>query len=336
MPTAQHYTFSIEQQLSPQTYISLAYVGTQGRHLLRFTTPNLGLNAVLVPLEFDVRQSDDPDDPFDVPGQPVISGLALTPEGGRPIPSAGFISRFETTANSNYNSLQLQVRGQWRRSLQYQAAYTLGKALDDVSDVFDLAGASALPQDSRNLAAERGPANFDVRHRLAYNFIYDFPAAQGRGHLARLLLNGLQLAGKGSYQTGQPFTVNSIFDVNLDGNLTDRPDTTAGLVVTGDRRQPLRLAANDPTSLLAPVGENGQVGRNTFRAGDVLELDMAVVKNFKLTERQSLSLRADIFNFINRANYGIPVRFLEAPGFGRATDTVTPARRIQFALKFSF
>ena len=98
----------------------------------------------------------------------------------------------------------------------------------------------------------------------------------------------------------------------------------------------LRLASNDPTTLLAPVGENGQVGRNTFRAGDVLELDMAVVKNFKLTEQQSLILRSDVFNFINRANYGIPVRFLEAPGFGRATDTATPARRIQFALKYSF
>jgi hypothetical protein len=44
----------------------------------------------------------------------------------------------------------------------------------------------------------------------------------------------------------------------------------------------------------------------------------------------------DFFNFINRANFGVPVRFLEAPGFGRATETVTPGRRVQFALKYSF
>jgi hypothetical protein len=44
----------------------------------------------------------------------------------------------------------------------------------------------------------------------------------------------------------------------------------------------------------------------------------------------------DIFNFINRANFGVPVRSLEVPWFGKATDTVTPGRRIQFALKFSF
>ncbi|HEX8180967.1 MAG TPA: hypothetical protein VF525_15580, partial [Pyrinomonadaceae bacterium] len=336
LPMAQHYTLSVEQQLNRNTYVSLAYVGTQGRRLLRFTTPNLGLNAVLIPLLFDVTQGDDPNDPFDVPGQPIIFGLALAPEGGRPVPSAGFISRFETTANSNFNSLQLQVRGRWRRALQYQAAYTLGKALDDVSDVFDLAGASALPQDSRNLAAERAPANFDVRHRFAYNFIYDFGVSPARARLARLVFNGLQLAGKGSFQTGQPFTVNSIFDVNLDGNLTDRLNSTSGIVVTGDRSRPLRLTTSEPTSLLAAAGENGQVGRNTFRAGNVLELDMALLKNFRLGERQGLSLRVDFFNFINRANYGIPIRFLEAPGFGRATDTVTPGRRIQFALKYSF
>jgi hypothetical protein len=44
----------------------------------------------------------------------------------------------------------------------------------------------------------------------------------------------------------------------------------------------------------------------------------------------------EIFNFINRANFGVPVRLLEAPGFGAATDTLTPGRRVQFTLKFMF
>jgi hypothetical protein len=143
------------------------------------------------------------------------------------------------------------------------------------------------------------------------------------------------VAGTGQFQTGQPFTVNSIFDVNLDGNLTDRLNTTSGIVVTGDRRQPLRLTVN-PAQLLAPIGQDGKVGRNTFRAGNLLELDMAVAKTFKISERQSLIFRAEVFNFINRANFGVPVRFLEAPGFGQATDAVTPGRRIQFAVKYSF
>jgi len=154
--------------------------------------------------------------------------------------------------------------------------------------------------------------------------------------LARALFSNLQLASLGSFHTGQPFTVNSIFDINLDGNLTDRLNTTNGLIVTGDRRQPLRLATSNPTSLLAPIGQDGQTGRNTFRAGSVLELDLSLSKRLAFSDRQNLTLRADIFNVPNRANYGIPVRFLEAPGFGQATNTVTPGRRVQFALKYSF
>jgi len=272
---------------------------------------------------------------FDRVGQPRFYGLAFPAGFGRPVSTVGSISRFETTANSRYDSLQLQARGRLRRSLQFQAAYTLSKSIDDVSDVFDLAGAPALPQNSLTLD-ERGPSNFDVRHRFTYNFIYDFPTLRDRSRVFRLLFGGLQVAGTGRYQTAQPFTVNTYIDVNLDGNITDRLNTTDGLLQTGDRRQPLRLTTDDLSLLRAPVGSDGQIGRNTFRAGDTLELDLAVSKRFALSERQNLILRADIFNFINRANFGIPERILESPGFGEATETVTPGLRIQFALKYSF
>ena len=133
-----------------------------------------------------------------------------------------------------------------------------------------------------------------------------------------------------------PATVNSIFDVNLDGNLTDRLDTTDGLVVTGDRRQPLRLTTDDLSSLRAALGQDGRVGRNTFRAGSYLDTNLALVKTFRLDESRSLVFRTEVFNLTNRANFGVPVRQLEAPGFGQATSTLTPGRRVQFHLKFSF
>ncbi|CAN5219816.1 hypothetical protein BH18ACI2_BH18ACI2_03510 [soil metagenome] len=337
-PTAHQYTASIEQQLGTNLVVSAAYAGTLGRHLLRFTTPNLGPNTFLA-LQALLLQSNFNNEPSFF-GAALPPGTRCTPSGqctsGRPVNGVGVINLFEASASSNYNALQLQVRGRLRQSLQFQAGYTYSKALDDVSDVFDLAGASALPQNSFNLDAERGPANFDVRHRFAYNFIYDFPRLNARGKAMQLLFGGLQLAGTGRLQTGQPFTVNSIFDVNLDGNLTDRLNNTNGLERTGDRRQPLRLNTTDLLSLLAPVGQDGQVGRNTFRAGNVIELDLALTKAFQLTDEQRLIFRLDAFNFINRANIGVPVRFLEAPAFGRATDTITPGRRLQFGLKYSF
>src|SRR6185436_8547078 len=144
--------------------------------------------------------------------------------GGRPVDRAGAVAIYESTASSSYHSLQVQLRGRFHRSTQYQISYTLSNAVDDVSDVFDLAGAPSLPQNSVTFAGERGPANFDVRHRVAYSFVAQLPAFRNKPGAFRTVFGHLELAGTGSLRTGQPFTGNSIFDVNLDGNLTDRLD----------------------------------------------------------------------------------------------------------------
>jgi hypothetical protein len=175
-----------------------------------------------------------------------------------------------------------------------------------------------------------------VRHRLAYSFVATLPDFKNRGRAFRAFFGNVLVSGTGSLRTGQPFTVNSIFDVNLDGNLTDRLDNLNGLVVTGDGRQPLILTAPDPTTLLAPIGQDGRIPRNTFRTGKVIELDASISKDFLSSPTRSLILRADIFNFINRANFGVPVRYLGAAGFGEATETITPGRRLQLAIKYSF
>jgi hypothetical protein len=335
-PYAYQYFAGIEQELSRGIFLSAAYVGTSGRKLLRFNTPNLGSNYIPVIAQLDLSQL-----------QPRVIGFTLDPTqnpnasltAGRPVNGVGPISQFETTGRSQYHSLQLQMRGRILRALQYQLSYTLSKTEDDASDVFDLAGSSALPQNSTTKAGEYAPSNFDIRHRFTYSFIYDLPRFDTYNDVFRLLFGGWQIAGTGKYNTGQPFTVNTTFDVNFDGNLTDRLNNTRYIQETGDRGQPLRLTIINPAQLqemLAPIGSDGVISRNSFRAGSILELDMSFNKRFFVTERQNLLFRVDLFNFINRANYGIPVRFLEAPGFGRAVETVTPGRRIQFALKYVF
>jgi hypothetical protein len=342
-PEAHQYTVSLEQQIKGDTYFSLSYVGTTGRKLLRFTTPNLGPNVILLPRVNNpvINNGNEPN----IIGRVIAPGNRPCPATPpfptfnnitcRPFPTAGAVNIFETTGRSRYNALQAQVRGRYAQRMQYQFSYTLSEVKDDVSDVFDLAGAFSLPQNSLAPAGEYAHANFDARHRLAYSFIYDFgrPDAS-RGRAYRALAGGFQVAGTGAFQTGQPFTVNSIFDVNLDGNLTDRLNVD-GLVRTGDGAQPIR-AAGDTSGLLAPVGRDGLVARNSFRAGRTLDLNLSLIKRFSFTEAQGLTFRMDVFNFIDRANFGVPVRFLEAPGFGRATETTTPGRRIQFGLKYSF
>ncbi len=335
-PLSYQYSIGVEHNLFGSTFLSVAYVGTTGRSLLRFTTPNLGSNYIarIEGIFFDDINCDGTPENIGF-CEPITLGTTNSPQ--RRVPKVGSINQFETTGKSRYDSLQIGLRGRLSRSFQYRANYVYGEVKDDVSDVFDLAGAFALPQNSLTFAGEYAPANFDVRHRFTYSFIYDLPELKNQNNTVRQLLGGWQIAGTGKFNTGQPFTVNSIYDVNLDGNLTDRLNTTRSIAETGSRRQPLALADNvDPTTLLAPIGEDGSVPRNSFRAGSILELDLSFIKRFKIREGQNLQFRADVFNFINRPNFGIPVRFLEAPGFGQATDTLTPGRRIQFAVKYLF
>lgn len=323
-PMARQYSVSAEQQLSANFTVSIAYIGTTGDQLLRFTTPNLGLASTIAPSSLQVASDN----------TATAIGRYLRP--ARPLAGVGVLNQFETTAESRYDAFQFQARGRFSMTLDFQATYTYSHAIDNASDVFDLAGSPALPQNSLTFSGERGSANFDARHRFAYSVVQDFSGFAAGGRARRRLLNGLQLAGTGQYQTGQPFTVGSIFDVNLDGNLTDRLNTTTGLIETGDRNRPVRLGVADPRTLLAPFGTDGAVGRNTFRAGGYLSIDLAILKDIIFKNQQRISFRLDAFNLFNRANFGVPARFLEAPGFGFAPRTLSPNRRIQIGLKYVF
>jgi hypothetical protein len=256
----------------------------------------------------------------------------------RPNPALGAYTIFDSSAASTYHSLQLTVTKRFARGHQLTAAYTWSHAIDDVSDVFDVAGAYVLPQDDRALGAERASANFDVRHRVAISTIGNAPFL-GRFNDAKgakgLILGGWQYASFTTYQTGQPFTVNSSYDINLDGNLTDRLNTLNGLTTVDDRR--VRLQLNAPaTSLLAPISSNGAVGRNTFRASGIAKTDFTIIKNIQLSGGRIIVFRAEAFNIWNRTHFGIPVRVLEAPSFGQSVDTLINPRQIQFALKYVF
>ncbi len=313
-PYSQHWGLTLEHQFSKDYLASAAYVGTRGAHLLRFATPNLGPNAI--PLVNEVRTQGL------VPGGsalfPVLFGLSIPPnikgETLRPFPLLGSINSIESDANSTYHSLQLQLIKRFSRGIQFTTAYTWSHAIDEVSDLFDLEGARALPQNSLDRRAERADANYDVRHRFVYSLIWDLPIFE-----QSKILGGWQVGSIGTFQTGQPYSVLFCCDLNLDGNLTDRVDPGAVNPSTGRR--------------------------NTFRAPGIATVDLSVNKFFRFTERHKIEFRSEFFNLFNRTTFGIPVHQLFFGGYTTepATegnrlfiDTRVPARTIQFALKYSF
>ncbi len=341
-PYAQQWHLTLEREILRDYLLSAGYVGTKGTKLTRLTTPNFGPNVIPFAGFVDANTA------FPL----FLFGQSLAPT--RPNQNLGAYQIFENSANSSYHSLQLEMRKRYTHGYTFTAAYTWSHAIDDVSDVFPIAGAPVLPQDSFNLNLERADANFDARHRFVSSLIWDLPFYRNSTDDAARWLGGWQLSSIFQVHTGQPFTLNVPFDANFDGNLTDRPSTTQGLIFNDDHG-PQRVRLSDGSSFLNFINTTGGVfingrgfidglinpgtgfvGRNTVRGDTFINLDMVFSKNFKFTESQNLEFRTEVFNILNRANFGIPIRVIGAPGFGSSVDTVNPARVIQFALKYKF
>jgi hypothetical protein len=367
-PYSLQYGVTLDQALWKDTMLSMAYVGTMGRHLLGVSTQSQTPNQpIFVPPAF---QSIEPlggtGFPNFLPTDSATNGFNLKPG---PLP---LISRtlYASGGNSAYNSLQVEFHGRLVRQrlgqVQFGTAFTYAHAIDNASDFFPVAGEPGSPQDSFQ-SSERASSAYDARARFAGNFVWTVPYPMGIGDSTRMasrLFQNWRLAGVVVAQTGQPFTVNTSVDVNQDGSLTDRLDQTtvngqAALIASQsrDRRASFTLSPIvAPETLLSgremAVGAaggcfnsttnrnvcDGSVGRNTFRATGMFTVDLALMRDVRLGKdhAHALHLRAECYNALNRAQFGIPVRILEAPGFGSAVSTIAPNRTIQFGAKLSF
>ncbi len=332
-PQAYHWSLNLEQELPGSSLVSVAYVGTRGQRLLRFATPNLGRNVVPTVLEVIDSPSAANEPKFlgttVAPGHQVVNAGTRLTTTGRPFPVMGSFTSIESDANSSYHSLQLRWNRSYARGIQWTSSYAWSHAIDEVSDLFDLAGSSALPQNSQNLRQERSSASFDVRHRVAASAIWDLPWLK-----ANPVLGKWRLASIVTAQTGQPFSIFAPFDMNLDGNLTDRLNGRGGF--TEIRSGPDQFRFDNPLNQLAPIGQPGAEGRNTFRSRGLATMDLAVSKQFRVTERHILECRGEFFNLFNRTHFGMPVNQVDFPGFGGSTSTRVPARVIQLGLRVSF
>ena len=324
----RHLVVSAERQFG-NLLASLSYVGTRGFNLTRFATPNGGW--VSTPVLFF------PADPR-TPPVPTLTVLSETPHfpptSSRPRTDLGAYTVFENTADSSYHSLQASLGKRLGRSLQFRAGWTWSHAIDDVSDPFDSRGFFALPQDTTRPDLERASASFDARHRLSGFFRWELP--QGR---SGPIFREWRLSAIAELQTGQPFSVTTAWDLNRDGNLTDRPPSSEGIEIGTQRAQSLRLDADFETIHMDDLDRGGKLGRNTFRADGIANLDLALSRRFPLRREASLDFRLELFNLLNHTSFGIPIRVLESPGFGNSFDTQIKwdgARSLRLGVRFSF
>jgi hypothetical protein len=285
-----------------ETTMAVRYVTSHGRNLVRKRNLN---QAVPGPGSIDSR---------------------------RPLPGLGDILLIESTASSRYHALELSAARRSGRGVSFRAGYTLGTSADDTSAFLATDGDDNTPQDSRNLAAEWGPSDFDVRQRLVLTAQWAGPRVSG-WRIAR----NWQASAVLSAQSGRPFTPRVSVDNSNTGNVGggtfayDRPNVVDGTPPAGT---PV-ITYGGRAFAIAPRYTFGNAGRNSLVGPAYAALDGMVSRSVPLGERRTLTLRIEIFNALNRKNYQLPDSFVDRATFGRALAAFPP-RQVQLAARFAF
>jgi len=273
-------------------------------------------------------------------------------------PRFGEVTQFSTGANSHYDGLQLTAKKRLGHGLQGQVNYTWSRCMDTVSNggflQFSAGGIlSPLPGE---LARDYGPCDYDIRHNLNGQYVYQLPV-KVRNRSLGYALNGWQISGTVFWHSGVPFSVLSTpYSAGGDGIVQGSGPEFASIVPgvplyehhpIPDVTQPGTLqwlnpdafvSAVDPSTGQCHSGDSpqtcqfGNLGRNSLRGPDFFWSDFYLTKWFALSEHVKLRFEGQFFNVFNHPNFslpsvvqaGIPGNPSTQTGFGALTSTTSP------------
>jgi hypothetical protein len=350
-PYVQQWNFNLQWEFKPNWLIEIGYVGTKGTKLLQilnrnqaFDVNNLGFHPragvpgggftgnfyAIEDDEFVNLKTPPPGcDIFDDPEQCVIPAelrgalLGLDEDEGA--------NTVYSNANSIYHSLQASLQKRFSRGYMFNLNYTFSRSLDTFSDE----GLFQIEHDQSRPWLNRGLSDFHRKQRLILSWTWDLPFKGNR------FLDGWQLSGIGTFQSGRPFT---IVDENFSGILfsssSPRPNLIPGATYYDQTTEgPVNSRIGDylNRSAFESSGSGwGWLGRNTVIGPGQRRVDLSVSKLTRLTEGTSLDFRAEAYNVSNTPTFRNPGRNLSGSDFGEITRTRGGPRVIQLSLKLRF
>jgi len=317
----QSWNLNVQREVRPGLGVMIGYFGSKGTHLRISRNINQPIPALVTTanpkgLPFPKLSSN----------SPILPGNALN-----------VITEIDSTGNSSYNALWASVNKRLSRGLQLNASYTWSKSID-----YNSRNGGVFVQDSYNLRGDRGLSDFDARHRVSVNWIYDLPFHGNK------LVEGWELAGITQSQSGNPIQIlaSNAF-VGFTGTATLRPDLIGPVQILRNPRQWFTATSfAQPGTTAAP--HFGSLGRNVVIGPRFNNTDFSVIKNTKISEKFRVQFRAEIFDIFNHPNFGQPGGFgggaarLGTATFTQLQDTRLPtgdsgsSRQMQFALKLLF
>ncbi len=342
-PYQQTTNLTIQDQFTPHDAVSVAYVGTLGRHL-------------------DTQSSQNSPSAIMPPGTNLYDP---TVEGHVPFPSLGVEPQFiSTSSSSSYSSFQAVYEHQLSAGLTILANYTFSKCMTDARSVEGTNstayggptyGGTYTPYRAEWLPGfgkhgDNGPCASDTAQVVHASGTYDLPFGRTKAYLNSV--NGVTDAFVGgwvtnfifSHQTGQPFTI--LCPVATTADFGCFADTVPGQNVYGGAHNVTQwlnpnALANPPVATqigqsdFAPLGG----GTNSVRGPGFQDLDMSLFKQFPIHEATKLEFRAEAFNLPNWHSFANPssnLNFLNPTGFSAITASRSNPRILQLALKLYY
>jgi outer membrane receptor protein involved in Fe transport len=362
-PFVENWFAGAQRELRGKLILEVNYVGTLGRNLFRADNKNR-LPGGRLPEGSCVTDNLGRRLCSQINTSTAANRLKINP-AGRLNPNFGALRVWENTASSSYHSLQLSAKKQLSHGLEFDGNYTYSHSIDSDSTwqsagftVDGTAAGDAFTTDQTRPGLDRGNSVFDIRHRLAFTYVWEMPFFRNQHGVIPAILGGWQWNGIWSVQSGAHWSAfdprqpdlqgdncgapepssctNEGGDYNLDGESNDRPNAIANNVHATHAQW--ADGFNLPENFFSPpcLGCVGNLRRNTFVGPSYWDFDTSLFKNLPISDRFRLQFRVEAFNVFNHTNFLIGNNTgLHDPLFGQAGGT-NPPRNLQFGLKLTF
>lgn len=329
----QSYSLTLEQQIKRNLVATVAYAGSQSRHL---TSGVGGGNDINWPLAVSapsvagclpVGQAASASYAFD----PCINDGSsnISPNYTRPYQGYGTITNQYDEGTGNYNSLQTAVNYRAGAS-ELSVAYTRSKTLATVGGHGSGSTTSqgSGPQNPRDWAAEYGPPSYDFTNNISATWVYAIPFFSHSDKLLQATLGHWSIQGLVLHQSG--FALSPGLSTPTAG-LADRPNVVGKNQTVGKLSEWFNTAAFAAPS----YGFYGDASNGSIRAPGYTSLNVSLYKTFPIYGRLNLQLRAEAFNALNHPNFNNVDTGLGDGSFGRVNGAGDP-RILEFAAKIFF
>ena len=346
-PYMMQWNFNIQRELLWGSVIDIAYAGARGVHLL---TAGQQLNQLPDPyLALGSQLQKQVPNPF---YGLIATGTLSAPQVAQgqlllPYPQYTGVSIVSNSnRDSNYHSMQMKMEKRFRSGGTVMAAYTVSKTISTAETLTGWLDATGTTQFNNNLRQERSLIGTDVPQRLVLSYVVDLPFGQGQRFLsgahgiAGKTISGWGLNGVSTFQKGFPLamTTNSNLTNSFGGG--SRPNVTVGCAkeISGAAQANLQQWFNTSCFTQPPAFAFGSESRTDpqLRAHGANNFDFALFKTTAITERYGVQFRAEIFNLMNRVQFGAPGLAAGNPSFGIVSSQANNPRLVQLALRFHF